>query len=563
MASVYEKRPWLKNYPEWVPHDLEITPDTALSDFVRSVTRKPEAPAVFYFDHVLSYGQIDRYSNSVSAAFRDLGIARGDRIILMLQNVPHFLIATYAAWKLGAIVVPLNPMYKEKELTYFCQDSGAKIFVTHEEVVCGLDLTFLQDTSVQKVITCSALDLLPKGVEPPKMLSGIKKERVPGTLDMLDLFEKYSPGSVKDPGLTREDIAYLTYTSGTTGPPKGAMNTHGNIAFNARVYQAMQKIDEKDVVLGVAPLFHVTGEVAHLAIAALAGIPVVLYYRFDPDETLRLIEKWRVTVTVASITVYIALMNHPDIEKRNLSSFVKAYSGGAPVSEAIVNQFEKITGLYLYNVYGMTETNSPSHITPWKKRAPVDKESGALSVGVPVPNCVMKIMDLEEGTAELPLGEVGEIVDSGPIVIPGYWQKPEETRHAIRNGWLYTGDVGKMDEDGWFYVVDRKKDMIVASGYKVWPRDVEDVIYQHPAVKETAVVGVPDPYRGETVKAFVALKEGMENRVSPEEIMAFCKERMAAYKYPRQVEIVSEIPKTLTGKFLRRRLREKNREDRS
>ncbi len=207
----------------------------------------------------------------------------------------------------------------------------------------------------------------------------------------------------------------------------------------------------------------------------------------------------------------------------------------------------------------MTETNSPSHIVPWGKRAPVDVESGALSVGVPVPNCVIKIMDLEEGSQELAPGEIGEIVDSGPIVIPGYWQKPEETEHAIRNGWLYTGDVGKMDEDGWFYVVDRKKDMIVASGYKVWPRDVEDVIYQHPAVKETAVVGVEDPYRGETVKAFVALKEGMENDVTPEEIISFCKTRMAAYKYPRKVEFVSEIPKTLTGKFLRRTLREKQK----
>ena len=557
MTSIYERRPWLKNYPEGVPYDLDITPDTALSDFVRSATRKAEAPAVFYFDHSLSYGELHRYSNSLSAAFHDLGITRGDRIIIVLQNVPQFLIATYAAWKLGAIVVPLNPMYKENELTYFCQDSGAKLFVTLEEVARGLDLSFLKDTPVQKVITSSALDLLPKGVEPPKMLSGMKKAHVPRTLDMLDLFEIYRGRSVETPSLMPEDVAYLTYTSGTTGPPKGAMNTHGNIAFNARVYQAMQKIEEKDVVLGVAPLFHVTGEVAHLAIAALAGIPVVLYYRFDPGETLRLIEQWRVTVTVASITVYVALMNHPDIKKRNLSSFIKAYSGGAPVSEAIVNQFEKLTGLYLYNVYGMTETNSPSHLIPWKKRAPVDKESGALSVGVPVPNCVMKIMDLEEGTRELPPGEVGEIVDSGPIVIPGYWQKPEETRHAIRNGWLYTGDVGKMDEDGWFYVVDRKKDMIVASGYKVWPRDVEDVIYQHPAVKETAVVGVSDPYRGETVKAFVALKEGMENTVTPEEIIAFCKERMAAYKYPRQVEIVSEIPKTLTGKFLRRSLREK------
>jgi long-chain acyl-CoA synthetase len=376
---------------------------------------------------------------------------------------------------------------------------------------------------------------------------------------MLELVEGHRGEKTADPALSPDDVAYLTYTSGTTGPPKGAMNTHGNIAFNSRVYEKMQRIDESDVVLGVAPLFHVTGEVAHLAVAALAGIPVVLYYRFDPGETLRLIERWKATTTVASITVYIALMNHPDIRKRDISSFVKAYSGGAPVSEAIVHQFEEVTGLYLYNVYGMTETNSPSHMVPWGLRAPVDSESGALAVGLPVPNCVMKIMDIEEGDQELAPGEVGEIVDSGPIVIPGYWEKPEETRHAIRDGFLYTGDVGKMDEDGWFYVVDRKKDMIVASGYKVWPRDVEDVIYQHPAVKETAVVGVPDSYRGETVKAFVALKEEAHDTVTPEEIITFCKDRMAAYKYPRKVEIVTEIPKTLTGKFLRRTLREKEK----
>ncbi|MEW6666755.1 MAG: AMP-binding protein [Thermodesulfobacteriota bacterium] len=556
MGSVYEQRPWLKNYPEWVPHDLPITRDTALGDFLRSAGSKPEAPAVFYFDQVLTYGEIDRLSGSLAAALGDLGLGKGDRVILVLQNVPQVLIGTYAVWKLGAIAVPLNPMYREKEITYFCQDSGAKLLIILEEVAKGLDLSFLSETPVQKVITTSGLDLLPTGSKPPNLLKGIEKRGVPGTLDMMELLDKYRGSTLAPAALTREDIAYLTYTSGTTGPPKGAMNTHGNIAFNARVYHAMQKIDDQDVVLGVAPLFHVTGEVAHLAIAALAAIPVVLSYRFDPAEILRLIERWKATVTVASITVYIALMNHPDIRRRNLSSFIKAYSGGAPVSEAIVNQFEKLTGLYLYNVYGMTETNSPSHICPWTKRMPVDEESGALSVGLPVPNCVMKIMDLEEGTRELPPGQVGEIVDSGPIIVPGYWQKPEETRHAIRNGWLYTGDVGKMDADGWFYLVDRKKDMIVASGYKVWPREVEDMIYQHPSVKETAVVGVPDPYRGETVKAYVALKEGNDT-VTPEQIIAFCKERMAAYKYPRQVEFVSEIPKTLTGKFLRRSLREK------
>jgi len=559
MSSIFEKRPWLKQYPGWAPHELDLTPDTALGDFKKGSALNPEAPAIYYFDHIIPYKEVDGLSDHLAAAFEDLGLEKGDRIVIDLQNVPQFPIATYAAWKLGAIVVPLNPMYKEKELTYFCQDSGARLFVTLDEIASGLDLSFLGDTPVKKVITTSPLDFLPPGTDPPDLLKRTKKTPASNAMDMLQMIEAFRDKIPNDPGVTPEDVAYLTYTSGTTGPPKGAMNTHGNIAFNARVYQFMQKIDENDVVLGVAPLFHVTGEVAHLAIAALAGIPVVLYYRFEPGETLRLIEKWKVTVTVASITVYIALINHPDIKKRDLSSFVKAYSGGAPVSEATVSQFKDLTGLYLYNVYGMTETNSPSHIVPWGKLAPVDVESGALSVGVPVQNCIIKIMDLEEGSQELAPGEVGEIVDSGPIVIPGYWQKPEETKHAIRNGWLYTGDVGKMDENGWFYVVDRKKDMIVASGYKVWPRDVEDVIYQHPAVKETAVVGEPDPYRGETVKAFVALKEGMENDVAPEEIISFCKARMAAYKYPRTVEFVSEIPKTLTGKFLRRTLREREK----
>jgi len=557
MDLIYEKRPWLKNYPVQVPPDLKIGPQTALNDFLNSAAQRPDTPAVLYFDHIISYGEIERLSNNLAAALSDYGLGKGDRIIVNLQNVPQFLVVVYAAWKLGAIAVPLNPMYKEMELSYFCRDSLASVFLTHDDIAAGLDLSFLKETTVSRVITTSPLDLWPAGKELPGMLKQKPKITVPGTHDLLGLMEGYQDKDIKLAKVSPGDVAYLTYTSGTTGPPKGAMNTHGNLAFNARVYKSMQRIDETDVVLGVAPLFHVTGEVAHMAIAALAGIPVVLYYRFDAGETLRLIEHWKVTMSVASITVYIALMNHPDIRTRDLSSFVKAYSGGAPVSESIVDQFQKLTGLYLYNVYGMTETNSPSHIVPWGKRAPVDRDSGALSVGVPVPNCIMKIMDLENGSKALAPGEVGEIVDSGPIVVPGYWRKPQETKHAIRNGWLYTGDVGKMDENGWFYVVDRKKDMIVASGYKVWPRDVEDVIYQHPAVKEVAVIGVPDSYRGETVKAFVALKQGLEDSIGADEIISFCKARMAAYKYPRQVEIVSQIPKTLTGKFLKRELRQK------
>ena len=225
---------------------------------------------------------------------------------------------------------------------------------------------------------------------------------------------------------------------------------------------------------------------------------------------------------------------------------------------AVVESFEKNVGPYIHNAYGLTETNSPSHFTPLGVRAPIDPETGALSIGIPVCNCISKIMDLETGEQELPQGEIGEIVVKGPMVVPGYWNKPEETAHAIRNGWLYTGDVGKMDEKGWFYLIDRKKDLINVSGFKVWPRDVEDVLYQHAAVKEAAVIGVPDPYRGETVKAFVAIKEDFQDNVTPEELIDFCKNRMAAYKYPRILEIVPEIPKTTTGKFLRRKLRDED-----
>ena len=397
MRSIYQERPWLSSYPDWVPHDLDLAGFTAIEDFNFSARRRPEAPAIYYFDHVISYGEMERLSDALAVGFHDLGLNKGDRIIVDLQNVPQVLIAIYAAWKLGAIVVPVNPMYKEKELAYFCRDSGAKIFLTLQETAANLDLSFLREAQVNTIITTSPLDFLPSAAEIPGLLQGIKRTTVEGALELSDLLAKYAGKKPDAAKVSSDDIAYLTYTSGTTGRPKGAMNTHRNVAFSARVYRSMMRLDETDVVLGVAPLFHVTGEVAHSAVAALVGIPLVLYYRFDPGETLRLIERWKVTMTVAAITVYIALINHPDIKKRNLSSFIKAYSGGAPVSEATVKQFEDLTGLYLHNVYGMTETTSPSHIVPWGKSAPVDKESGALSVGVPVPNSVIRIVDDEKG----------------------------------------------------------------------------------------------------------------------------------------------------------------------
>jgi long-chain acyl-CoA synthetase len=309
----------------------------------------------------------------------------------------------------------------------------------------------------------------------------------------------------------------------------------------------------QDVVVGLAPVFHITGIIAGLGVHVLTGAPIVLLHRFDAAETLRAIERWRGTFMVAASTAFIALSNHPSLPGRDVSSLTKTPSGGAPVSPALADRVREATGWVLRGAYGMTETTSPTHLGPVGFEPPVDPESGALSVGVPVPGAQVRIVDIVTGDDVAP-GEPGEIVVSGPMVVPGYWQLPDESAHAIRDGWLHTGDIGKVTEDGWLFVVDRLKDMINAGGYKIFPRDVEDVLYQHPAVREASVVGVPDEYRGETVKAFVSLVAGAT--ATPEELIGFCKGRMAAYKYPRAVEILAELPKTTSGKLLRRELRD-------
>jgi long-chain acyl-CoA synthetase len=354
-----------------------------------------------------------------------------------------------------------------------------------------------------------------------------------------------------DPGLGPDDVAFLTYTSGTTGPPKGAMNTHANVVFSSQTYREWAGVGADDVVLGVAPLFHITGLIAHMGVMLLTGAALVLDHRFDAESVLALIERHRATFTTGAITVFIALMNASS--RHDTSTLRTIVSGGAPIAPSTVDAFEERFGVYIHNIYGLTETTSPSHCVPIGTRAPVDPASGALSVGVPVYGTVVRVVD-EEGREVAP-GEIGELVTSGPQVVPGYWGKPDESEHAIPGGRLHTGDVGFMDPDGWFYVVDRKKDQINAAGFKVWPREVEDVLYGHPAVREAAVVGVPDEYRGETVKAFVSLRPG--ERAGADELIAFCRERMAAYKYPRLVEFVDELPKTASGKVLRRVLRER------
>jgi long-chain acyl-CoA synthetase len=329
------------------------------------------------------------------------------------------------------------------------------------------------------------------------------------------------------------------------------MNTHGNLVFGAEVYRHWARLELGDVVLAVAPLSHITGTIAHLAVSLLVPAPMVLLGRFDPGAALAAVERHRASFTVAAVTAFIAMKDHEDAGERDLSSFRKVYSGGAPIPAAVIADVEARMGCYLHPVYGLTETTSPALMVPLGTRAPLDPAGTFVSVGLPVTATSVHVVDDE--LARLPQGQTGELVISGPQVVPGYWRKPEETSHAFRADGLHTGDVGFADAGGWYFVIDRKKDQINAAGFKVWPREVEDVLFAHPAVAEVSVVGVPDPYRGETVKAVVVRRRGAE--VTGPELIAFARERLAAYKYPRIVEFRDELPKTISGKVRRTELR--------
>jgi long-chain acyl-CoA synthetase len=554
-ASAYENKPWLDMYADYVPKELPLPEKSMIDFFEESAKRVPDVDAVRYFDETISYSELNDLADRFATLLASRSVEKGDRVAIYVQNNPQFLVAQYGAWKRGAIVVPINPMLKHKELDYHLNDSGTKVLVCLESLYESVAKEVLPNTGVEQVFTTSELDFLPEGAEEElSPLADSSRQRFEGVEDLLEVLRETEPDEGARVEVTPEDTAYLVYTSGTTGQPKGTMETHSNVAFNSEVYRVWMQIGDGDSVLGIAPLFHITGLIGHATIAALAGIPLILFHRVDPEEVLRLIGMWRPTMTIGSITAFIALMNAPSSDETNLSSLTKCYSGGAPVAPSIVDQFEEKFGVYIHIAYGLTETNSPTHFTPLGTRSPVDEESGALSVGVPVPNCEAKLLDEEDPSEEVPVGEPGEFATKGPMVFKGYWNKPEETEEAFHDGYFLTGDVAIMDEDGWFYIVDRKKDMINVGGYKVWPREIEDTLYEHEQVMEAASVGIPDEYRGETVKAFVALKE--EDAVTEEELIEFCKERMADYKYPRQIEFLDEIPKTPTGKFLRRELRE-------
>ncbi|MFE0329286.1 class I adenylate-forming enzyme family protein [Streptomyces sp. NPDC058960] len=543
-ASRYAAKPWLALLDD--AQRAPISPADSLPHALRQVPA--DRTALAYFDGRISYAELHALTDSVAGFLASRGVERGDRVAILLQNSPHFVLALLGAWKAGATVVPVNPMYKSGEVTHVLKDAEVTALVCTDRAW----ESYLRDTAaaspVRIVLTACERDLQTR--DDARVLTFERLEQAADADDLVTVARQgHKAPEGRDVGPS--DIALISYTSGTSGTPKGATNTHGNIMYNAERQRTGLGLPEAPVYFALAPLFHITGMVCELVACLTSGGTLVLAYRFEPGVVLDAFAEHRPHYTVGPSTAFMALAAHPSVTPDHFSSFRVISSGGAPLPPALVEKFRAGFGPYIRNGYGLTECTAPCASVPPGQEAPVDPVSGTLAVGVPGPDTVVRIVD--ERGEEVPFGEQGEIVVRGPQVVPGYWRRPEATAETFPDGELRTGDIGFMDERGWLYVVDRKKDMINASGFKVWPREVEDVLYTHPAVREAAVVGVPDGYRGETVKAYISLRPGAET--DPDALAAYCKERLAAYKYPRQVEILPELPKTASGKILRRELR--------
>ncbi|MBT2415599.1 AMP-binding protein [Streptomyces sp. ISL-12] len=548
-GSRYAAKPWLDLLTD--AQKAPLHPDASLVHALRRVVAEtPDRTFLAYFDGRLTYREADELSDSVAGRLAARGLERGDRVAVVLQNSPHFVLAVLGAWKAGGIVVPVNPMYKSGETGHVLRDAEASALICSDRAWEAYLRDTAADSPVRIVLTACELDFQTRG--DARVLAFARQP----VTDADDLTETARAGHPAPPDRApaADDTALISYTSGTSGTPKGATNTHRNIMYNAERQRTGLGLPEAPVYFALAPLFHITGLVCEFGACLTSGGTLVLAYRFEAGVVLDAFAEHRPHYTVGPSTAFMALAAHPGVTRDHFASFTVISSGGAPLPPALVERFRAGFGPYIRNGYGLTECTAPCASVPPHLEAPVDPVSGTLAVGVPGPQTVVRVLD-DQGE-EVPFGEQGEIVVSGPQVVPGYWRRPDATAETFPGGELRTGDIGFMDERGWLYVVDRKKDMINASGFKVWPREVEDVLYTHPAVREAAVVGVPDGYRGETVKAYISLRPGA--RTDPGELAAYCGERLAAYKYPRQVEILPELPKTASGKILRRELRSRN-----
>jgi long-chain acyl-CoA synthetase len=561
-------KPWLKHYDEGMPHTLEypsIPLDQLLTD---AAAKHPDHAATVFgatvgsrlMDAKLTYGQLNQAVDRFAAGLQGLGVGKGDRVAIMLPNCPQFVITAYATWRIGGVVVCCNPLYVPREVEHLVQDSDTETFVVMSQFYEGVK-NIRGDTGLKRVIVTNVKEYFP-GVL--KLLFTLAKEKKEG--HKVDIsgdpgtywFQEVMQGAAAKPTpveIDPEELSTLIYTGGTTGGPKGAQLTHHNLVSNAVALNKWARTREaEDVMLAVMPYFHSYGLTVGMNVCIVNAMTMVqIPNPRDMAHVLKAIETHRATYYPAVPTMFIGFLNFPERDQYDLTSLRFAVSAAAPLPPEVQQRFQAVTGGLMLEAYGLTETS------PCATADPVDSPRDN-SLGVPLPDTDLKIVDVETGTEELPPGAIGEIIIKGPQVMRGYWNLPTETANALRTGpdghpgWFYSGDIGYMDDDGYFHMADRKKDMIIAGGYKIYPADVEAVLFEHPAIKEAAVIGLPDEVRGETVKAFVVLKEG--ETASEEEIIGFCREQMAAYRVPRSIEFRDDLPKSMIGKVLRRDLRE-------
>ncbi|KOS56608.1 acyl-CoA synthetase [Rhodococcus rhodochrous KG-21] len=543
-------RPWTALYPNGLDPEPAV-PFVSLVDAWRArVDADPDGKAIAYFDGVLTTRETDELSDALAVAFAARGVQRGDRVGIYLQNVPQYALTLLALWKLGAAALVLNPMYRRAELRRLVDDAEIVGMVCADTAVAETADT-VRDSSVRWIVSTSDLDFQSR--DDARVFPTTDRAVAAPDGDLVELIEQYRGRRPSPVEITGDDVALLAYTSGTTGPPKGAMNSHANVLAVATTFGSFVGLTGGDVVFAVAPLFHITGAVINATLALVHRTTLVFANRFNAEVALEALVEHKVTFTIGSITVFNALYETPGADARHFASVKTLYSGGAPIPPATVEKFEAKFGKYIHNAYGMTETSSGVIAVPPGRRAPVDPASGTLAIGVPLPLIDARVVDANGAVVEP--GTQGELELAGPQVISGYWRKPEASASTLPGGRLRTGDGAIIDRHGWVYLVDRLKDQINVSGYKVWPREVEDALYEHPAVHEAAVVGQPDDYQGESVVAFVSLER--DAHATESELVDFVRDRLAAYKRPRRVHIVENLPKTQTGKIRRSDLRDR------
>lgn len=539
MASI--SRPWVASYSPGIPSSMDY-PQAPLYHFLQeSAARFPDRAAIIYQDPFdggepvsLTYRQLDDESSRFASGLMSLGVNKGDRVAYYIQNSPELVAGFYGILKAGAVPVPCNVMYRPEELAYHLNDSGAQVLLCEAELYS------------------TAREVAPGTPISDVIVAGGRVDDDVVYWD--DLISSYEPAESLPPIDPSQDLALLPYTGGTTGVPKGAMLTHANLVANAVQFRDWFGYERgEEVFVATLPLFHIGGIAGVMSVPVAAGATIVLFRRFNAERALQAIQDYRASRFLGVPTMYIALLNHEEASSYDLSSLRPSRTSAAPLPKAVKEAFDALVGHeVLVEGYGLTETSPLTHANP------VDGAKGG-SIGVPLPDTEARIFDPDDGVEEMPQGEIGELALRGPQIMKGYWNRRQETEEAIRDGWFYTGDLAYMDERGYFYIVDRKKDVINAAGFKVWPREVEEVLYQHPSVRVAAVLGVPDEYRGETVRAVISLKEGHSfdsEDLARQDILAHCQVHLANYKIPRIVDFRDELPVSAAGKVLRRVMRD-------